>query len=126
MDTFALRRPDLLADLQVFEVDQPATQAHKRQRLLALGELPPQLHFLQVDFSRENLAAAPRRSAYDPQAPSSCPSGGKLTSPAPTFPLHLSQVDSGFSFEQLTVENLMIMLSCGFSLKVFLLAADGV
>jgi methyltransferase (TIGR00027 family) len=70
MDTFAFRRPDLLAGLQVFEVDHPATQAHKRQRLLALGDLPPQLHFLQVDFSRENLAAALRRSSYDPLAPS--------------------------------------------------------
>jgi len=70
MDTFALRRPDLLEQLQVFEVDHPATQAHKRQRLREVGlESPPHLHFLPVDFSRENLAAALKRSAYDPQAP---------------------------------------------------------
>jgi methyltransferase (TIGR00027 family) len=71
MDTFALRRPDLVEDLQVFEVDHPATQAHKRQRLLTLGnEAPDQLHFIPVDFSRENLARALRRSVYDPQVPS--------------------------------------------------------
>ena len=71
MDTFALRRPDLVKHLQVFEVDHPATQAHKRQRLVnASRRLPAQLHFVPVDFSQENLAEALKRSAYDPQAPS--------------------------------------------------------
>jgi len=71
MDTFAFRRPDLMERLNVFEVDQPATQAHKRQRLMRLGrEQPEQLHFIPVDFSREDLAAALQRSSYDPQAPS--------------------------------------------------------
>jgi methyltransferase (TIGR00027 family) len=71
MDTFAFRRPDLVEQLSVFEVDQPATQAHKRQRLLRLGrEQPERLHFIPVDFSREDLAATLRRSSYDPQAPS--------------------------------------------------------
>ena len=44
LDTFAFRRPDLLAQLQVFEVDHPATQDFKRHRLLALspgGAGPP-------------------------------------------------------------------------------------
>lgn len=71
MDTFAVRRPDLVNQLQVFEVDHPATQAHKRQRLQSAGRtLPPQLHFIPVDFSRENLAQALGRSPYDPQASS--------------------------------------------------------
>ena len=71
MDTFALRRPDLLERLQVFEVDHPGTQAHKRRRLREVGrEHPAQLHFIPVDFSRENLAKALGGSAYDPQAPS--------------------------------------------------------
>jgi methyltransferase (TIGR00027 family) len=70
MDTFAWRRPDLLEHLQVFEVDHPATQAQKRQRLRQAGLEPPaHLNFLPVDFSREDLAAALRRSSYDPQAP---------------------------------------------------------
>ncbi len=71
LDTFAFRRPDLLAQLQVFEIDHPATQAHKRRRLQEIGQEPPgQLHFVPVDFSQEDLASALRRSAYDPQAPS--------------------------------------------------------
>jgi methyltransferase (TIGR00027 family) len=71
MDTFAVRRPDLVKQLKVFEVDHPATQAHKRDRLRELGrEHPAQLHFIPVDFSRENLAQALGRSAYDPQASS--------------------------------------------------------
>jgi methyltransferase (TIGR00027 family) len=70
LDTFAFRRPDLLARLQVFEVDHPATQSFKRYRLQELGrEQPAQLHFVPVDFSREDLAAALGRSSYDPQAP---------------------------------------------------------
>ena len=71
LDTFAWRRPDLLASLQVFEVDHPATQAFKRHRLRQMDREPPeQLHFVPVDFDRENLAAALRRSAFDPQVPS--------------------------------------------------------
>jgi methyltransferase (TIGR00027 family) len=69
MDTFAFRRPDLVEQLTVFEVDQPDTQAHKRQCLARLGrEHPEQLHFIPVDFSRENLGAALKGSSYDPQA----------------------------------------------------------
>ena len=37
-DTFAFRRPDLLDRLQVFEIDHPATQALKHQRLAMLGK----------------------------------------------------------------------------------------
>ena len=66
LDTFALRRPDLADRLQVFELDRPATQALKQQRLAALGMgLPPQLHFVPIDFTRDNLAEALQHSAYD-------------------------------------------------------------
>jgi methyltransferase (TIGR00027 family) len=69
MDTFAYRRPDLLAHLQVFEVDHPATQSFKRQRLREMEEEPPaRLHFVPVDLNQEDLAAALRRSAFDPLA----------------------------------------------------------
>ena len=71
MDTFAARRRDLVKHLEVFEVDHPATQAHKRQRLLAAGQEPPvQQHFIPVDFSQENLAEVLKRAAYRSQAPS--------------------------------------------------------
>lgn len=71
LDTFAFRRPDLLKQIQVFEIDHPATQAFKRRRLAELGwELPPQLNFIPVDFNVESLTAALNQSAYDPHMPS--------------------------------------------------------
>jgi methyltransferase (TIGR00027 family) len=67
-DTFAFRRPDLLAHLQVFELDHPVTQAMKRQRIAMPGwKVPAQLHFVPVDFNQESLASALQRSSYDPQ-----------------------------------------------------------
>ena len=68
LDTFAFRRPDLLKQLAVFEVDHPATQTGKQQRIARLGfEIPRQLHFVPVDFSSDNLETALRQSGYDPQ-----------------------------------------------------------
>lgn len=68
MDTFAFRRPDMLEQLQVFELDHPATQAFKRRRLAELGwEQPANLHFVPVDFTKESLAAALKGSSYDPK-----------------------------------------------------------
>src|ERR1700679_1674154 len=37
LDTFAQRRPEIASGLRIFEVDQPAPQAWKRQRLIELG-----------------------------------------------------------------------------------------
>lgn len=71
MDTFAFRCPELVKQLQVYEVDHPATQAYKRSRLVKAGwEQPPRLHFIPVDFSLENPAAALASSSYNPEAPS--------------------------------------------------------
>lgn len=68
LDTYAFRRPEMLARLQVFEVDHPATQADKRRRVAMCGwQLPAQLHFVPVDFANENLAPVLRRTGYDPQ-----------------------------------------------------------
>jgi len=51
LDTFAQRRPDVAAQLRVFEVDQPGTQQWKRERLEALGlGVPSWLHLVPVDF----------------------------------------------------------------------------
>jgi methyltransferase (TIGR00027 family) len=51
LDTFAQRRPELAAQLRIFEIDQPATQAWKRQRLIELGYgIPEWLRFVPVDF----------------------------------------------------------------------------
>jgi methyltransferase (TIGR00027 family) len=54
LDTFALRNPH--GALEIFEVDHPATQAGKRQRLAeAQIALPPWLIFVPVDFERDDL-----------------------------------------------------------------------
>jgi methyltransferase (TIGR00027 family) len=51
LDTFAQRRTELAAQLSVFEVEQPATQAWKRSRLVELGlAIPAFLHLVPVDF----------------------------------------------------------------------------
>lgn len=51
LDTFAQRRPETAARLRVFEVDQPGTQAWKRQRLIDLGYgVPGWLRLVPVDF----------------------------------------------------------------------------
>src|SRR4051812_22108405 len=36
LDTFAQRQPELASRMQIFEIDQPGTQAWKRQRLAEL------------------------------------------------------------------------------------------
>lgn len=51
LDSFAQRRPAQAAALQIFEVDQPGTQAWKQERLQELGlEIPSTLHFVPVNF----------------------------------------------------------------------------
>ena len=64
LDTFAQRRAELGSRLVVFEVDQPVSQAWKRQRLIDLGYgIPTFLHLVPVDFEAgeewfERLAVA--------------------------------------------------------------------
>jgi methyltransferase (TIGR00027 family) len=64
LDTFAQRRPEVASRLRVFEVDQPAAQAWKRQRLIELDfGIPEWLRLVPVDFEAgaswwERLAAA--------------------------------------------------------------------
>ncbi|WKU48945.1 class I SAM-dependent methyltransferase [Streptomyces sp. VNUA116] len=78
LDSFAQRRPELGSRLRVFEVDQPGTQAWKRQRLAGLGyDVPSWLTFVPVDFEAgdswgERLTAA----GFDPQKPTVVASTG--------------------------------------------------
>ncbi|HTB04050.1 MAG TPA: SAM-dependent methyltransferase [Bradyrhizobium sp.] len=54
LDTFSLRNPH--AGVRVFEVDYPATQAWKRERLTQAGlAVPGSLTFAPVDFERQSL-----------------------------------------------------------------------
>jgi methyltransferase (TIGR00027 family) len=65
LDSFAYRRNDLLDRLRVFEVDHPATQEWKRQRLGELGVEPPAgLVFVPVDFERQTLRQGLERAGF--------------------------------------------------------------
>ena len=56
LDTFSLRNPHA-GRLRVFEVDYPATQDWKRERLEQAGlAVPDTLTFAPVDFERQSLA----------------------------------------------------------------------
>jgi methyltransferase (TIGR00027 family) len=68
LDTFAWRNP--WPDLHVFEVDFPATQHWKRQRLANVGmEVPPTLTFAPVDFESQTLADGLGRAGFRTDQP---------------------------------------------------------
>ena len=51
LDSFAQRRPEITSRLKLFEIDQPASQAWKRRRLIETGfGIPDWLRFVPVDF----------------------------------------------------------------------------
>lgn len=67
-DTFAYRNP--FADLHVFEVDHPATQAAKRQRLSdARIEVPANMTFVSVDFASQSLRERLIDASFDVTKP---------------------------------------------------------
>lgn len=70
LDTFALREPGLAGQLTVFELDQPSTQRFKQDHLRRLtGALPRNVEYVAVDFERESVAEALKRSSFDPSRP---------------------------------------------------------
>ncbi len=65
LDTFSLRNPYADLGVRVFEVDYPATQIWKRDRIKAAGLAEPRsLVFAPVNFERENLAEGLTRAAF--------------------------------------------------------------
>ncbi len=67
LDTFAYRNPH--SGLRVFEVDHPATQAWKRERLEAAGiAIPTSLTFAPIDFERRTLADGLGQSGFNGSA----------------------------------------------------------
>jgi methyltransferase (TIGR00027 family) len=81
LDSFAQRRPEIASRMQVFEIDQPSTQAWKHRRLVELGfRVPEWLHFVPVDFESgaswwDELVA----SGFDPDKPAIVVSTGVST-----------------------------------------------
>jgi methyltransferase (TIGR00027 family) len=70
LDTFAFRQPAFAADLHIFEVDYPATQAWKRARFAASGYAEPaNLHWVPTDFEEGRLPEALATAGFDPGHP---------------------------------------------------------
>jgi len=78
LDTFAQRRPDLASRLAVFEVDQPGTQAWKRQRLIDLGYgIPQWLRLVPVNFEEGvSWQAEAAKAGFDAARPAVVTSTG--------------------------------------------------
>lgn len=65
LDAFGADPPGFARDMDVFEVDHPASQVLKRARLAESGvPLPPTLHFVPADLGAEGLASALARSSF--------------------------------------------------------------
>lgn len=53
-DTFAYRQPAWAREIQIFEIDHPATAADKRERLKNAGlVIPNNVHYIEADFTKE-------------------------------------------------------------------------
>jgi methyltransferase (TIGR00027 family) len=65
LDAFALRRQDLTTKLKVYELDHPASQRAKRERIAHLNiEFPKNLEFISIDFEKESIVDALSKSSY--------------------------------------------------------------
>lgn len=68
-DTRAIRFQELLNGTRIFELDAPTTQSEK---LKLLGKsktpIPDNLHFVPIDFERDDLKQILFRAGYDPTA----------------------------------------------------------
>ena len=70
LDSFALRRSDLTPPLRVFEIDRPAMQEVKRERIRNAGiPLPAGLQFVPADLERVSVMDALADSSFDRERP---------------------------------------------------------
>ena len=70
LDSFAQRRSEVASRLQLFEIDQPDTQAWKQRRLIELGfGVPEWLHFVSVDFEVSSWWEELLRAGFDTGKP---------------------------------------------------------
>jgi methyltransferase (TIGR00027 family) len=70
LDTFGLRNPYAGRGVRVYEVDHPATQQWKRERIEAAGlAVAPSLTFAPVDFERQGLGEGLAAAGFDATRP---------------------------------------------------------
>ncbi|MGO8828456.1 MAG: class I SAM-dependent methyltransferase [Steroidobacteraceae bacterium] len=69
-DSFAVRRPAYASEVQIFEIDHPATQTMKTRRLEECGiTLADCVHFIAADLAACSVAEALARSPYRKDLP---------------------------------------------------------
>ena len=69
-DSYALRTPPETAHINIYEVDHPATQSLKRQRIRACNlSVRDSVHFLAADLSTESLGSVLAKSNLDSAKP---------------------------------------------------------
>ena len=70
MDSFAWRYPELADKVTVFELDHPATHREKQRRLQRQQlDSPLNLEYVAIDFEKESIADALKRSGFDVDKP---------------------------------------------------------
>jgi methyltransferase (TIGR00027 family) len=70
LDSFLVRQPDFARDIEILEIDHPASQAVKRRRLEETGvTIPSNVHFVAADLGEEALASVLARSAFSRAVP---------------------------------------------------------
>ncbi len=70
LDSFAFQNANLSDRLQVFEVDHPASQRWKHERIELAGiSLPKNLSFIPIDFERQSLEDGMAQGGYIPDDP---------------------------------------------------------
>jgi methyltransferase (TIGR00027 family) len=69
-DSYALRVPANAQDVSIFEIDHPATQTYKLERMAQCGLEPPRrTYFLAADLSLETVEQVLSRSSFDREQP---------------------------------------------------------
>ncbi len=70
LDSYAFRRPAALHDLEIIEVDHPATQRFKRARLDAIGrKIPDGVRLVECDFERARVSDTLFAAGFDAGTP---------------------------------------------------------
>jgi methyltransferase (TIGR00027 family) len=65
-DSFGYRQPGWASDLKIIEVDHPASQQLKRERLATAGvTVPPNVTFIPIDFEVTTLADGMAAGGFD-------------------------------------------------------------
>ena len=68
MDSFAFRNTN--KNIEIFEIDHPDTQAYKKERIKELEwNIPDNLHFTEVDFSKDDMIFKLLSEGFDRDIP---------------------------------------------------------